>query len=63
MPTIILADGRELEVEVSGPDTGPVLLFHHGDSTDVLMPRRRLRRQEQRIGPREPLHRHSSALV
>jgi pimeloyl-ACP methyl ester carboxylesterase len=30
MPTIILADGRELEVEVSGPDTGPVLLFHHG---------------------------------
>jgi pimeloyl-ACP methyl ester carboxylesterase len=30
MSTITLADGRDLEVEVSGPDDGPVLLFHHG---------------------------------
>ena len=30
MPTISLPDGRDLEVEVSGPDGGPVLLFHHG---------------------------------
>jgi pimeloyl-ACP methyl ester carboxylesterase len=30
MPTITLPDGRDLEVEVSGPDGGPVLLFHHG---------------------------------
>jgi pimeloyl-ACP methyl ester carboxylesterase len=30
MTTITLTDGRELEVEVSGPDGGAVLLFHHG---------------------------------
>jgi pimeloyl-ACP methyl ester carboxylesterase len=30
MPTITLPDGRDLEVEVTGPDGGPVLLFHHG---------------------------------
>ena len=30
MPTITLSDGRDLEVEVTGPDGGPVLLFHHG---------------------------------
>jgi pimeloyl-ACP methyl ester carboxylesterase len=31
MPTLItLPDGRDLEVEVTGPDGGPVLLFHHG---------------------------------
>jgi pimeloyl-ACP methyl ester carboxylesterase len=27
---ITLSDGRDLEVEVTGPDDGPVLLFHHG---------------------------------
>ncbi len=30
MPMITLADGRELEIEVTGPDDGPVLLFSHG---------------------------------
>jgi pimeloyl-ACP methyl ester carboxylesterase len=30
MPLISLPDGRDLEVEVTGPDGGPVLLFHHG---------------------------------
>jgi pimeloyl-ACP methyl ester carboxylesterase len=30
MPMITLADGRDLEVEVTGPDGAPVLLFHHG---------------------------------
>ena len=30
MSIITLADGRDLEVEVTGPDGGPVLLFHHG---------------------------------
>jgi pimeloyl-ACP methyl ester carboxylesterase len=30
MPTITLTDGRDLEVEVSGPDGAPVLVFHHG---------------------------------
>jgi pimeloyl-ACP methyl ester carboxylesterase len=31
MPTLItLPDGRDLEVEVSGPEEAPVLLFHHG---------------------------------
>jgi pimeloyl-ACP methyl ester carboxylesterase len=30
MPTITLPDGRALEVEVTGPDDGPVILFHHG---------------------------------
>jgi len=30
MPIITLADGRDLEIEVTGPDGGPVLLFHHG---------------------------------
>jgi len=30
MPTIALPDGRDLEVEVTGPDGAPVLLFHHG---------------------------------
>jgi pimeloyl-ACP methyl ester carboxylesterase len=30
MTTITLTDGRDLEVEVSGPDGGPVLVFHHG---------------------------------
>jgi pimeloyl-ACP methyl ester carboxylesterase len=30
MSTIRLPDGRDLEVEVSGPDDGPVMLFHHG---------------------------------
>ncbi|MCW2497337.1 alpha/beta hydrolase [Jatrophihabitans sp.] len=30
MATITLADGRELHIEVSGPEDGTVLLFHHG---------------------------------
>lgn len=30
MRTLTLPDGRDLEVEVSGPDQAPVLLFHHG---------------------------------
>lgn len=30
MPTITLPDGRHLEVEVTGPDDGPVIVFHHG---------------------------------
>jgi pimeloyl-ACP methyl ester carboxylesterase len=30
MPTITLPDGRDLEVEVHGPDTGPVIVSHHG---------------------------------
>ena len=30
MSTITLRDGSDLEVEVTGPDEGPVLLFHHG---------------------------------
>ena len=30
MPLIALPDGRDLEVEVSGPDGAPVLLFSHG---------------------------------
>ena len=30
MDLLTLPDGRVLEVEVSGPDGGPVLLFHHG---------------------------------
>ncbi len=30
MPVITLPDGRDLEVEVSGPDGAPVLLFCHG---------------------------------
>jgi pimeloyl-ACP methyl ester carboxylesterase len=30
MSLITLRDGRDLEVEVSGPDGGPVLLFCHG---------------------------------
>jgi len=30
MSTITLSDGRDLEVEVTGPEEGPVLLYHHG---------------------------------
>jgi pimeloyl-ACP methyl ester carboxylesterase len=30
MTTITLTDGRDLEVEVTGPEGGPVLVFHHG---------------------------------
>jgi len=30
MTTITLTDGRHLELEVSGPDDGDVLVFHHG---------------------------------
>jgi pimeloyl-ACP methyl ester carboxylesterase len=30
MPTISLPDSRDLEIEVAGPDDGPVILFHHG---------------------------------
>jgi pimeloyl-ACP methyl ester carboxylesterase len=30
MTMLALADGRDLEIEVTGPDDGPVLLFHHG---------------------------------
>lgn len=30
MPTIALPDGRDLELEVSGPEDGPVIVFHHG---------------------------------
>jgi pimeloyl-ACP methyl ester carboxylesterase len=30
MSTIDLPDGRELELEVSGPERGPVIVFHHG---------------------------------
>jgi pimeloyl-ACP methyl ester carboxylesterase len=28
--TLSLPDGRDLELEVTGPDAGPILLFHHG---------------------------------
>src|SRR5215213_586741 len=30
MATIALPDGRDLELEVSGPEDGPVIVFHHG---------------------------------
>jgi pimeloyl-ACP methyl ester carboxylesterase len=30
MITITLPDGRRLELEVNGPDEGPVIVFHHG---------------------------------
>jgi pimeloyl-ACP methyl ester carboxylesterase len=30
MPIITLPDGRDLELEVTGPDEGDLLLFHHG---------------------------------
>jgi pimeloyl-ACP methyl ester carboxylesterase len=30
MPTFTLPDGRDLEIEVTGPDDGPVIVFHHG---------------------------------
>jgi len=30
MPTISLPDGRDLELELNGPDEGPVIVFHHG---------------------------------
>src|SRR5215218_10052523 len=30
MATIALPDGRDLELEVRGPDDGPVIVFHHG---------------------------------
>lgn len=30
MPVITLADGRRLDVTVTGPADGPVLVFHHG---------------------------------
>ena len=30
MDLLTLPDGRTLEVEISGPEGGPVLLFHHG---------------------------------
>jgi pimeloyl-ACP methyl ester carboxylesterase len=30
MPTITLPDGRDLELEVTGPADGDLLLFHHG---------------------------------
>jgi pimeloyl-ACP methyl ester carboxylesterase len=30
MSMITLPDGRDLELEVSGPEDGPVLVFHHG---------------------------------
>jgi pimeloyl-ACP methyl ester carboxylesterase len=30
MSTITLPDGRDLELEVTGPDDGPLMLFHHG---------------------------------
>jgi pimeloyl-ACP methyl ester carboxylesterase len=30
METIALPDGRDLELEVSGPQHGPVIVFHHG---------------------------------
>jgi pimeloyl-ACP methyl ester carboxylesterase len=30
MPTITLTDGRDLEIEVHGPDAGPVVVSHHG---------------------------------
>ena len=30
MPLFRLPDGRDLEYEVSGPSTGPAVVFHHG---------------------------------
>jgi pimeloyl-ACP methyl ester carboxylesterase len=30
MTTITLPDGRDLEIEVNGPDDGPVIVSHHG---------------------------------
>ena len=38
MPIITLPDGRDLEVQVSGPEGGPVIIEHHGtpgDSTQL----------------------------
>jgi pimeloyl-ACP methyl ester carboxylesterase len=35
MPTITLADGRALELQISGPEGGPVIIEHHGTPGDA----------------------------
>ncbi len=39
MTKISLPDGRELDVEVSGPEGGVPLLFHHGTPGSIVAPR------------------------
>lgn len=52
MPTeITLPDGRLLETEVTGPEDGPVLVFHHGTPGSVLQ-RRAMQREAIRLGLR-----------
>ncbi|HYM96635.1 MAG TPA: alpha/beta hydrolase, partial [Candidatus Sulfotelmatobacter sp.] len=48
---IELSDGRKLDVLVSGPESGPALVFHHGTPGSSLQPRR-LQRATQRHGLR-----------
>lgn len=39
MDHIVLADGRRLDIRVSGPQDGPVLVFHHGTPGSRIAPR------------------------
>ncbi|GAB3487024.1 alpha/beta fold hydrolase [Flexivirga lutea] len=51
MTSISLPDGRSLDIQVSGPDDGPVLIFHHGTPGSVL-PRRKMVEQAAERGLR-----------
>ncbi|MGN6413019.1 alpha/beta fold hydrolase [Flexivirga sp.] len=51
MTSISLPDGRSLDIQVSGPDDGPVLVFHHGTPGSVL-PRRKMVEQAAERGLR-----------
>lgn len=51
MDHVVLADGRRLDVRVSGPSGGPVLLFHHG-SPGAATPMRFLERAAHERGLR-----------
>lgn len=40
METLALPDGRTLDIQISGPEGGPVVLFHHGTPGSMLASRR-----------------------
>jgi len=56
MSTITLPDGRDLGLELNGPDHGPVIVFHHGTPGCVVAP---TGARTRRGGARTSLRHHS----
>jgi len=58
--TTTLPDGRDLELELNGPDHGPVIVFHHGTPGCVVAP---TGARTRRGGARTSLRHHLAARV